>query len=322
MEPFGSALHRFEVRRILMTCKGYALLVGLLLCASPSYAQLIPVPRLDRLVRADTTKFTGRDRLRLIRMQSRIAGDSVIVIHNDQEGALFWNQQPTELLVGSRFAFAEEEATLHSELAAVLSGAWRFSVGSTLSVSTGQGEGGDNVETAAEEDDATAEKAFKTFLAGGGNLSLQAVRPIGVRGGNYNAQFLFLTPRGWVNIPTVGVSENVDNGGAEIGAEYQYHRLRTDDGAPFLVVQLRGGVAFGTAKFHESIGRTEHSPFAYLAPALNFVVQDRVKIGVLGFFGPDSFDEMPRFRVNFEILGTEREEEVKGSTPQPPPAQQ
>ena len=117
-----------------------------------------------------------------------------------------------------------------------------------------------------------------------------------------------------MNVPTVGVSENVDNGGAELGAEFQYHRLRTDNGAPFLVVQVRGGVAFGTEKFHESIGRTSHSAFGYLAPALNFVVQDRVKIGVLGFFGPESFDEMPRFRVNFEILGTERQEKTPGAS--------
>jgi hypothetical protein len=299
-----------------MMYKGYALLVGLLLSASPAYTQLIPVPRLDRLVTADLSEFRGGDSTRFVKMQTAIANARVFVIHNDQEGALFWNQQPTELLVGSRFSFAEEEATLHSELASVLSGAWRFSVGSTLGVSTGEEEDKEGeVDAQAEEDNAVAaqEKAFKTFLAGGGNLSLTAVRPIGVRSGNYNAQFLFLTPRAWVNVPAVGVSENVDNGGAEFGAEFQYHRLRTDNGAPFLVFQLRGGVAFGTDKFHESIGRTSHAPFTYLAPALNLVVQDRVKIGVLGFIGPDSFNEMPRFRVNFEVLGTEREENTRGA---------
>jgi hypothetical protein len=294
----------------------WALLATILLCPFSAHTQILSIPRLDRLVEADDVGLTAGEIEHLDSIQAKIQTRRAFVITDEDEGVLFWNHQPTELLVGSRFAFAEEEATLHSELVAVLSGAWRFSVGSTLSVNATGGDGGEEGEEAGAADEADAgdatEKAFKTFLAGGGNLSLQAVRPLLARSGGYNAQFLFLTPRAWVNIPTIGVSENVDNGGAELGAEVQYHRLRTDDGAPFLVLQVRGGLAFGTSKFHESIGRTEHSPFAYVAPALNFVIQNRVKIGVLGFFGPDSFDEMPRFRVNFEVLGAERDEEDKG----------
>ena len=292
----------------------YLALAIVLLAACPVRAQILALPRLDRLAEREAALLSDGDSGKgEARISAALDARRVFAIRTEEEGVLFWNQQPTELLVGSRFAFAQEEATLHTELAAVLSGAWRFGLGTTLSVDATKEDATEDPAATAEDDEA-AEKAFKTFLIGGGNVSLQAVRPIAIRADSYNAQFLFLAPRAWVNVPTIGVTENVDNGGAEIGAEYQYHRLRTDNRSPFLVFQLRGGLAFGTSQFHESLGRTSHSAFAYLAPALNFVVQDRVKIGVLGFVGPNRFDEMPRFRVNFEVLGAGQQKEDEDGT--------
>ncbi|HEY7767687.1 hypothetical protein [Longimicrobium sp.] len=288
------------------------ILATVLLVVSPLDAQILALPRLDRLAERESLLLSAEDSGKgETRIGAALDSGKIFAVRTEEEGVLFWNHQPTELLVGSRFAFAQEEATLHTEVAAVLSGAWRFGLGTTLSVDATQDDATEDATATAAEDEEVndAEKAFKTFLIGGGNVSLQAVRPIAIRADTYNAQFLFFAPRAWLNVPTIGVTENVDNGGAEVGAEYQYHRLRTDNRSPFLVFHLRGGLTFGTSKFHESLGRSSHSAFAYLAPALNFVVQDRVKIGVLGFVGPNSFNEMPRFRLNFEVLGAGQQKE-------------
>lgn len=247
------------------------------------------------------------------------------LIADEVQGAEFWASQKVALLPGSSLSLGSDKAALYSEMAAVHSGAWRFAVGTTLAVATdgeeddagedGNGDGG----AAQVGEEAETPSGFQKFVAGGGNLSLAALRPIGLRNGDYNSQLLFAIPRAWVNIPSLNDAADVNDYGGELALEYHYQRyarslertaaeLDTTD-APFFTLQLRGGVVHGSSSFFRTIGRAEEKLFVYLAPTAQFIIQDKIKVGVTTFIGPRDFREHRGVRVNFAIVPERKAEE-------------
>ena len=216
----------------------------------------------------------------------------------------FWNQDPTELLSGARLAVGSDNGSLYTQLASIVSGRWKVNAATTLSAAK-QESSEEEAETAADETttDADDQKAaFQRFLAGGGNLSLGGVYPFRPHYWDDAAGYVFFVPRGWVDIPSLSNTDNVQSYGTDLGIELDYHRLSSEDGSPFLVFQLRGSVAVGSGAFYDGIGLSRHRPFVYAAPSVSFVARERVKFGVSGFIGPGSLNRHGRVQVNVTLL--------------------
>jgi hypothetical protein len=216
----------------------------------------------------------------------------------------FWNQDPTTLLSGARLAVGSDNGSLYTQLASIVSGRWKVNAGTTLSAAK-QGASDNEAQTAADEPSTETDEqkaAFQRFLAGGGNLSLSGVYPFKPHRWNEAAGYVFFVPRGWVDVPSLSNTDNVKSYGTDLGVELDYHRLRSDDDSPFLVFQLRGSVALGSAAFYDGIGVSRHSVFVYAAPSVAFVAQDRVKLGVSGFIGPGSLNRHGQVQVNVTLL--------------------
>jgi len=136
----------------------------------------------------------------------------------------------------------------------------------------------------------------------------------------FGNHLMFVMPRAWANVPSLGNAENVSNFGGELAVEYQYERYSrtvaqsedkndTTPPTPFLIFQLTSGLVHGTNSFYRGIGRSEERMFAYIAPSLSFVVQDQVKLGVTYFFGPNELRGHQNLRVNLSIVPKQRKEE-------------
>lgn len=271
-------------------------------------AQLLSIPRYDKVQNALAQPEPSRARALQI-FSPAVAAAAVAesptlspnewhLLDTESRGSLLWANEPDQLLPGAQLNLGASNGALLTELAGVISGAWRISAATALAVETQ--DTGDEEGTSETGQDSTA--AFKTFLAGGGNLSLQGVRPIAFRPTDRSNQYFLAVPRAWVDVPGLGTTDDVRSGGAEIGAEYQYHRLADEGSRPFLVFQLRGGLVVGSKEFYQGIGHSKERPFGYVAPALSFFVADQVKIGVTGFVGPSTFRDQPRVQVSLAIL--------------------
>lgn len=231
------------------------------------------------------------------------------IVTNENAAARFWASDKTEILPAAALSPGSDKAAIYTELGAVITGGWRVAVGTTLAVSTGS-ESTDEAEAAAEAADVDAE--FQKFVAGGGNLSLSGIRPLALQNGNYDSNMIFLIPRAWANIPSLGDADNVDNFGGELALEYQYQRYARSmkaDGtldempdAPFLTLQVRGGLVHGTNDFYRGIGRPSAGVFPYVSPTLSIVMAGTVKVGVTYFFGPDDFRNRQNLRLNFSMV--------------------
>lgn len=278
-------------------------------CAAPPVggAQLLSIPRYDKVQAAVAANARGNQSAFLLfdtATARRATDESTELTSNDwhllnteSRGSLLWANEPDQLLPGAQLNMGASSGALLTELATVVSGAWRISAATALAVAAQDTEGEEGAEPG--KDPTTA---FKTFVAGGGNLSLQGVRPVAFRPAGRSNQYLLAVPRAWVDVPALGTTDDVRSGGGEIGAEYQYHRLADEGGKPFLVLQLRGSLVAGSKEFYQRIGHSDERPFAYLAPAASFFVADQVKIGVVGFVGPSTFRKQPRVQVSFGIL--------------------
>lgn len=231
----------------------------------------------------------------------------------ETQAAEVWGNQ-VRVLPSATLSPGSKDAALFTELGAQLSGGWRFVLGTTLSVDT-EAEAGDPTE--GEEDEEAAEeeatdREFRKFVAGGGNVSLAAMRPFGRWNRGLGTHLLFVVPRGWANIPALGNAENVSNFGGEVVVEYQYQRYgnrpaenaRADsaDVLPFLTFHVDAGIAHGTRSFYRGIGRTNRSAFAFVAPTLSFMVRDQVKLGVTYFFGPSDFRSHQNLSISLSVV--------------------
>ncbi|MBV9108823.1 MAG: hypothetical protein JO306_05425, partial [Gemmatimonadetes bacterium] len=229
-------------------------------------------------VRLDTTHATADSEHKLrVGLTEHIAG-------NVWSGAV-------SILPTSTLSPGSKDASLFTELAAQISGGWRFVLGTTLQVPTGNDStAAASSASASTTADASRDKEFRKFVAGGGNLSLAAMRPVGLWNRDFGSHLLFVLPRLWANVPALSNSENVTNFGGEVAAEYQYQRYartvaQLDDPndttapTPFLIFQITSGIVHGTNSFYRGIGRTNHHVFAYVSPTVSFVVQDQVKLG-------------------------------------------
>jgi hypothetical protein len=218
----------------------------------------------------------------------------------DHEQAIaFWGEKPARLLPGSSLALGSKSAALYSEIAGIVSGTTRFAVGTTISSAVKE------QPDSAETDGSDTRAGFQRFVAGGGNLSLAATRPLAVLLGNHTTHFLYMTPRGWVNVPTLSDAENIEDLGGEIAGEYQYHRRAMPaDSTPFFVVSVRGGLVRGSDQFYNTIGLKNHGSwgFWYVAPTGTFIVAEKVQLGITWLMGPKDLQRQGRVRLNLSLL--------------------
>lgn len=225
------------------------------------------------------------------------------------QAAEFWGSNKVSLLPATRLSPGSDETTIFTELAAALSGGWRFVLATALAV----GEEREDDDTLAPADQENA--AFSRFIGGGGNLSFAAARPIGTAAGGASAHLLFLTPRAWGNLANFGLSDDVTNFGAEMAMEYHYQRYEQKfvSGAlgpraesPFLVLTVRAGNVYGSKPFYDGLGR-KSGTFLYTVPSVILSFRDDVRVGVSYFwaFGALREHEKLRFHVT---LNPERKE--------------
>lgn len=221
---------------------------------------------------------------------------------SNAEAGRIWRSP--SLLPGASVSPGTDRTAVYTELGSALSGGWRFVLGTALAVKTG---GEEQDEAAAAQEDATdTDAGFRRFIAGGGNLSLGAMRPLALRSGTFSNHVIVAAPRVWSNIPSLGDADAVDDFGGEIAAEYQYLRYERNmasDTMPeraFLVLQLRTGLVAGTNSFYRTVGRENGHAFGYTVPTLSLSFGNGVRVGVSYFyaFGAFSDHESLRFHVN------------------------
>jgi hypothetical protein len=235
----------------------------------------------------------------------------------DTTAAQLWGRGRQSLLPGASFSPGTERTEVYTELAQEVSGGWRFVLGTALAIQTAER---DEDEPGAQQEDGETDPAtgFRRFLAGGGNVSLAAMRPLGMQVGTYHSQLIVLTPRGWANVPTLGATDDVSDFGGEISAEYLYLRYaRTFDqnGAltarpdlPFLTASLRGGVVMGTHPFYRSIGHSDERLFPYVVPRVSLQFANGVRLGAAYFYGFGTFRQHERIRLQINVdPGVERQ---------------
>lgn len=196
---------------------------------------------------------------------------------SSEASQVFWEENQKALLPGSSIGLGTGRGALHTELGQVLSGAWRFSAGTTLAVAK------DDSEETTDPADGETSSGFGRFVAGGGNLSLQGIRPFILANlGEHSGAALLFIPRAWLNVPELSSATGISDYGGEAAASVLFQR-RDNKQNPFLTVEVRGGVVAGSTEFYETVGRTKHEKFAYVAPSLTFTLQDQVNIGVSTF---------------------------------------
>jgi hypothetical protein len=204
----------------------------------------------------------------------------------------FWGEASTKLLPGSRIALGSGEAALYTEIGAVNSGPWRFAVGTTLAVA---GEEEETDESAPAEENA----ARNRFVAGGGSLSLQGIRPLVLAQlGQYSRGGLLFVPRGWINLPELTSSDDITDYGGELAGAVILQRHR-NDGERFMTLETRSGWVYGSGDFYESVGLGDGSSFLYVAPTLTLAIQEQVNIGVSTFL---TEGVKPSFRLSLSLL--------------------
>lgn len=229
---------------------------------------------------------------------------------SNDEAAELWPKM--SLLPAASVSPGSDRTALFTELAQALSGGWRFSLATALAVETKEDE--EAAEDEASDEAADAETGFRRFLAGGGNLSLAATRPMALRGGTFTNQLLFFSPRVWSNLPTLSDADAIEDFGGEIGAEYQYLRYarsRSSDTRPelpFFAVQVHTGLVLGTNDFYRTIGHADERMFVYTVPTLNLQFENGVKLGVSYFYAFGDFSDHENLRFHIALSPPKKEE--------------
>jgi hypothetical protein len=189
----------------------------------------------------------------------------------------FWGETRASLLPGSSLGLASGRGSIFTEIGQVLSGSWRISIGSALAIASDDSAG------AAADSAQEMTAGFGRFVAGGGNLALQGVRPVVLaKLGEYNRGALFFTPRAWVNVPELSSAEGISDYGGELAGSLLLQR-HDNRAKPFLTLELRSGLVIGSNTFYQTIGRTKDKGFAYLAPTLTLTLDEQINIGVSSF---------------------------------------
>ena len=189
----------------------------------------------------------------------------------------FWGETRASLLPASSLGLASGRGSVFTELGQVHSGSWRITLGSALAIASDDSAG------AAADSAQEITAGFGRFVAGGGNLTVQGVRPVVLAElGEYNRGALFFTPRAWVNVPELSPAEDISDYGGELAASLLLQR-HDNRARPFLTLELRSGFVIGSDTFYETIGRTKNKGFGYLAPTLTLTLDEQISIGVSSF---------------------------------------
>jgi hypothetical protein len=237
---------------------------------------------------------------------------------NDSAAGVIWASQGTTLLPAASVSPGSDQTALYTELAQAVSGGWRFVLGTALAVKTGEEESG-TPGAQQEQTDSDPETGFRRFVAGGGNLSFAAMRPLAMRHGTFSNHVFIALPRVWSNIPALDNTDAIEDFGGELAGEYLYLRyarpfarngtLAPMPELPFLILQLRGGVVMGTNSFYRTIGRSDQKAFAYTVPTLNLNFSNGVRVGVSYFYGFGAFSEHESLRFQVNLAPPKKEDE-------------
>lgn len=313
----------------LHTLRCATLSAGLLLAAGPRSAgaqSLLVIPDLSRGVdtavvaeiaraqhlRGKTNDTTGSEAAARAAVQDVLAPgrwDADLVGEMRPEvSKQFWGEARSGILPGSSIGLGSGSAAIYTEVGHVLSGAWRFAVGTTVAIAEGDEE---TVEPEAQQE-SEPPIGLNRFMAGGGSLSLQALRPIWLlQAGTYNRFGVVAAPRVWANLPQLTSAENVDDYGWDAAASLLYQRHQNNT-TPFLTVELRGGLVAGSSAFYQAVGRDDASRFTYLAPTVTVSIVEQVNIGASYFWSPD-LDSPGGIRLNLSLLNKDRRPQQPGT---------
>jgi hypothetical protein len=208
----------------------------------------------------------------------------------------FWGEARSGILPGANLGLGSDNAAIYTELGHVLSGSWRVAVGTTISAT----------DTDSDSTETERNPSLDRFIAGGGSLSIQALRPLFLfEWWDMNRGAIILAPRAWVNIPTLSSADGVDDYGGELGVAAIYQR-QNNANQPFLTAEMRFGWVAGSNAFYAGIGDADASNFVYWAPSLTLSVIDQVNIGVSTFLNSDLV-ETPSLRVNLTLLNKKKQ---------------
>lgn len=213
----------------------------------------------------------------------------------------FWGEARSGILPGSSIGLGSGSAAIYTEIGHVLSGTFRFAVGTTVAIA----EGDEDEAQQGAQQQADTPPGLNRFIAGGGSVSLQALRPIWlIQAGTYNRLAVVAAPRVWANLPQLTSAKNVDDYGWDASTTLLYQRHQNDT-SPFLTVELRGGVVAGSSAFYQGIGHDAASKFVYLAPTVTVAIAHQVNIGASYFWSPD-LDSPGGIRLNLSLLNKDR----------------
>jgi hypothetical protein len=160
------------------------------------------------------------------------------------------------------------------------------------------------------------EAGFSRFLAGGGALSVQGIRPLArFQAGGYTRGAFVFAPRGWVNIPQLASSEDVDNYGGEVALSFLLQRYSNTGKEPFLNLEVRGSWAGGSDEFYQSIGRENTVAFLYIVPSISLAVEERVNVSISTFIASKFATDDGGVRVTFSLLNKDEPAEQPDSAP-------
>jgi hypothetical protein len=220
----------------------------------------------------------------------------------------FWGEARSGILPGSSIGLGSGSAAIYTEIGHVLSGAWRFAVGTTVAIAQEDEE----TEEPGVQQEAETPIGLNRFMAGGGSLSLQVLRPVWLlQAGTYNRFGVVAAPRVWANLPQLTSAENVDDYGWDAAASFLYQRHQNND-TPFMTVELRGGLVAGSPAFYQAIGHDDAGKFLYLAPTVTISIVEQVNIGASYFWSPD-LDSPSGIRLNLSLLNKDRNPQQQGT---------
>lgn len=241
----------------------------------------------------------------------------------------FWGAAQKEILPAAKLALGGNDRAVYTELGHVLSGAFRFVIGSTLSIEkkeppveeeTPPGTDEPQVgQQRAEEPPKTRKAvpgdAFERFMVGGGALSLQITRPVGLgTWGDYFRGALMASSRIMANIQDPFDAGRVDDYGWELALSGLVQRT-SNSGNPFLTLELQAGYVGGSNAFWSTLGNEDASRMWYVAPSLHLSIIDKVSLGAATHFNTEFHS--PGLRLNVSLSNRSRERDPAPAPPVP-----
>jgi hypothetical protein len=306
--------------------------LGLLLCADGVPAQLpgiLPAPQnvpaesaKPKLLCSDSSRAHSRTPLTRGALG---ANDTIPWLrvrawrrYHDVDGGCYWGANEEEAFSSAGVSGLPTVGAVGAEALSLRSGMWRFSTQFTGSAS------------AAADDPSSVQDNFQRFVSGGGNVSIQAERPILGSVHRFSSVTLISTGRGFLDRPKRQVTSgdtpadsttagsatqqsdanSINSHGGDAGLRFVYQRFQ-ESGHRVLTLDLRGSGVGGSRDLLSSIGRSSGRPFL-MGTAGVYLHLLHGDVGIRKIYGPRGF---PQNR-SLQLIGN-----IATEQPSPPPTQ-